>query len=89
MNRSPPGFSVHGILQARILERVAISFFRLLWFEGFSLWWFLFGAQALGIEGFCSCSSRAQELRQTGLVALRHGRSSLTRDRTHNSFIGR
>ena len=25
---SPPGFSVHGILQARILERVAISFSR-------------------------------------------------------------
>ena len=25
---SPPGFSVHGILQARILEWVAISFFR-------------------------------------------------------------
>ena len=24
---SPPGFSVHGILQARILEWVAISFF--------------------------------------------------------------
>ena len=46
-------------------------------------------AQALGIEGFRSCSSRAQELRQTGLVALRHGRSSLTRDRTHISFISR
>ena len=26
MNRSPPGSSVHGILQARVLERVAISF---------------------------------------------------------------
>ena len=26
MNYSPPGFSVHGILPARILERVAISF---------------------------------------------------------------
>ena len=26
MNCSPPGSSVHGILQARILERVAISF---------------------------------------------------------------
>ena len=26
MDRSPPGFSVHGISQARILERVAISF---------------------------------------------------------------
>ena len=25
MDRSPPGFSVHGILQARILEWVAIS----------------------------------------------------------------
>ena len=25
MNSSPPGFSVHGILQARILERVAIT----------------------------------------------------------------
>ena len=25
MDRSPPGSSVHGILQARILERVAIS----------------------------------------------------------------
>jgi len=28
MHYSPPGFSVHGILQARILEWVAISFFR-------------------------------------------------------------
>ena len=28
MDCSPPGFSVHGILQARILELVAISFFR-------------------------------------------------------------
>ena len=26
MDCSPPGFSVHGISQARILERVAISF---------------------------------------------------------------
>ena len=26
MDCSPPGFSVHGILQARILEWVAISF---------------------------------------------------------------
>ena len=25
---SPPGFSVHGVFQARILERVAISFSR-------------------------------------------------------------
>jgi len=28
MDCSPPGSSVHGILQARILERVAISFSR-------------------------------------------------------------
>ena len=28
MGYSPPGFSVHGILQARILEQVAISFCR-------------------------------------------------------------
>ena len=28
MNCSPPGSSVHGILQARTLESVAISFFR-------------------------------------------------------------
>ena len=28
MDRSPPGFSVHGILQVRILEWVAIPFFR-------------------------------------------------------------
>ena len=28
MDCNPPGSSVHGILQARILERVAISFFR-------------------------------------------------------------
>ena len=28
MDCSPPGFSVHGILQARILEWVAIPFFR-------------------------------------------------------------
>ena len=33
MDYSPPGFSVHGILQARILEWVAISFFiRSYWF---------------------------------------------------------
>ena len=28
MNSCPPGSSVHGILQARILEWVAISFFK-------------------------------------------------------------
>ena len=28
VNGSPPGFSVHGIVQARILEWVAISFSR-------------------------------------------------------------
>ena len=28
MDYSPPGFSVHGILQARILEWVAVSFSR-------------------------------------------------------------
>ena len=28
MDHSPPGFSVHGILQARILEWVAVSFSR-------------------------------------------------------------
>jgi len=28
MDCSPPGFSVHGVFQARILERVAISFSR-------------------------------------------------------------
>ena len=28
MDCSPPGFSVHGILQARILEWVAVSFYR-------------------------------------------------------------
>jgi len=28
MDCSPPGFSVHGISQARILEQVAISFSR-------------------------------------------------------------
>ena len=28
MNYSPPGSSVHGILQARVLEWVAISFFK-------------------------------------------------------------
>ena len=28
MNCNPPGFSVHGILQARILEWIAIPFFR-------------------------------------------------------------
>ena len=31
MDYSPPGFSVHGILQARILEWVAISFSRNIW----------------------------------------------------------
>ena len=28
MDRSPPGFSVHGILQARILEWIAVTFSR-------------------------------------------------------------
>ena len=28
MDYSPPGFSVHGILQARILEWIAVPFFR-------------------------------------------------------------
>ena len=34
MNRSPSGFSVHGIFQARILEWVAISFSRALFHPG-------------------------------------------------------
>ena len=35
VDRSPPGSSVHGILQARILERAAISFPRDLPARGF------------------------------------------------------
>ena len=38
MNYSPPGSSVHGILQARILEWVAITFSRDLPSPGFELW---------------------------------------------------
>jgi len=34
MDCSPPGFSAHGISQARIVERVAISFSRYLPYQG-------------------------------------------------------
>ena len=37
MDCSPPGFSVHGILQARILEWIAISSYKASWGELTSL----------------------------------------------------
>ena len=47
------------------------------------------GEQALGLEGFCSCSMQAQKLWHTGFVAPWPVGSSQTRDRTHVLCIGR
>ena len=47
------------------------------------------GTQALVHVGFYSCGSWTQQLRHTGLVALKHAGSSSTRDRTHVPCTGR
>ena len=54
------------------------------------------GTGALGVQGSVaaaqglrSCGSPAQCLRRTGLVVPQHERSSLSRDRTHVSCIGK
>ena len=55
-----------------------------LWCAGFSLSWLLL-LRSMGSRhvGFSSCSTRAQQLWLTGLVAPRHVGASRTRDRTH------
>ena len=52
-------------------------------------WLLLLRAQALGGAGLSSCSTWAQELWYTGLVALWHAESSWTRDQTRVPCIGR
>ena len=52
------------------------------------------GTWTLGHTGFSSCGSQtleygAQQLWHTSLVAPRHVESSRTRNRTHDSYIGR
>ena len=86
MDCSPPGPSIHGIFQARVLEWVAISFSRDLPGPGIeprspSLLYYL--SQLWLVAQFSSCCMRAQWLWCTGLVTLRHVGSSQTRDWTH------
>ena len=50
MDCSPPGFSVHGILQARILEWIAIPFSRGLPHPGIKTWSPAFQADSLPSE---------------------------------------
>ena len=50
MDCSPPGFSVHGILQARILEWIAIPFSRGLPHPGIKTWSPAFQADSLPFE---------------------------------------
>ena len=87
MNCCPPGSSVHGILQARILEWVAISFPGDLPDPGIELESPAFQADSLPTELLITQVSplvalgraRAQQLWHTGLVALRTVESSQTR----------
>ena len=85
-------FWLHWVLvAARRLSLVAVSRgYSLLRCVGFSLRWFLL-LQSMGSRhaGFSSCSTRAQYLWLTGLVAPRHVGSSQTRTRTRVPCIGR
>ena len=57
---------------------------------GFPLWWLLLlWSVGSRCARFSSCSTRAQQLLCTGLVAPWHVGSSRTRDRTPVPFIGR
>ena len=61
MDFSPPGSSIHGILQARILEWVAISF------SNISPYIFLIGALTYNKYGNMSCSFVSDSLQPYGL----------------------
>ena len=64
MNYSPPGFSVHGILQARILEWVAISFF-----IG------IYGERETKESGFCSQETHnLGKERSKEIISLQYGK---------------
>ena len=64
MNYSPPGFSVHGILQARTLEWVAISFF-----IG------IYGERETKEGGFCSQETHnLEEERSKEIISLQYGK---------------
>ena len=56
---------------------------------GFSLWWSLLWSGGSRYVGFSGCSTQAQLLWLTGLVAPHHVESSQTRDRTCVPCIGR
>ena len=90
MNCCPPASSVHGILQARTLEWVAISFPRDLPDPGIELESSAFRADSLPTEflitrSLSCCEAQAlgrawaQQSQHTGLVALRPVESSQTR----------
>ena len=85
-------FWLHQVFIAarRLSLAVASGGYSSLWCAGFSLRWLLL-LQSTGsrLVGFSSCSTWAQWLWRTGLVALRHVGSSWTRARTRVPFIGR
>ena len=64
--------------------------YSLLWCTGSSLQWLpLLQSTGSRRKGFSSCSTRAQQLWHTGLVAPQHVGSSRTRARTRVPCIGR
>ena len=91
MGCSPPGSSVHGISQARILEWVAISFSKYMWISSVQL---LSHVQLLCDPVDCSLpGSSAHGISQARIlerVAISFSRgSSQPKDRTCISCIGR
>ena len=78
------------IVAHRLSLVVASRGYSSLWYAVFSLWWLLL-LRSMGSRhaGFSSCSTWAQQLWHTGLVAPQHVGSSRTRDRTHVPCIGR
>ena len=63
MDCSPPGASIHGILQARILEQVAISFSKFLLHN---IQWLIIFFIALGL---CCCAQAFSSGRTQGLLS--------------------
>ena len=101
---SPPGFSIHGIFQARVLEWGAIAFSDLviIWFiYGCTMWhvgFFVAAHQLVVAHGLSICSMkdsrmrRLQQLWHMNLAALHHvgvELSSWTREWTPVSCISR
>ena len=80
MDCSLPDFSLHGILQARILEWVAISFSRDLPDPGIEPGSPALQADALPSEPIVACGA-VPELRHVGSVVMVHGLSY------YNNFV--